>query len=483
MRNNKTKYTVLLFTSLLSCMLCIRAYAQTVDYAALKTSLSGLASKTPGKSVVGVSIIDVLSGETIFAYNADKALNPASNAKIVTAAAALKILGPEYKFQTELYGKPSSRNVQGALYLKGYADPSLKTADLWALAKELKADGVRRISGGIIVDDSYFDEDNLPFAYSDQPNEDNKFRTPVGAVSINHNALGIQIRPGTTAMAKANVNMDPPGYAIVANDSLTTVTGAYNPKISATGHEDRTKVRVWGQIPLSSGAAWYYRRIDNPSLFTGYALKGVLKELGISVGGDVKTGSIPSGTPLIARHSSQALSSVLWDTGKMSNNFVTEMILKTIGAQTTSGPSTWEASTSAVKKLLSKWGLAKGSYKYRNGSGLFSANEFSADHFCQVLRNAYLDATIRPEFLAQLATGGADGTIRSRYHAKFAKRYVRAKTGTLESVSALSGYVFDIKGQRPIAFSILVNNASGYVAAARKYQEEIVTAIAKHLNN
>ncbi|MBN2529866.1 MAG: D-alanyl-D-alanine carboxypeptidase/D-alanyl-D-alanine-endopeptidase [Deltaproteobacteria bacterium] len=485
MRRIKLKHP-LWFFSLMLCsivgLLSSRLEAQQRDFTSLKNTLSVIAGKKPGNTVAGVSVMDVNSGEIIYALKGDEPLNPASNAKIVTAAAALKLLGPEFKFQTELYGKVNMRNVQGPLYIKGYADPSLMTQDLWALAKELKADGVRRIGGGIIVDDSYFDDINWPFAYDEQPNEDNKFRTPVGAVSVNHNALGIQIRPGATAMAKAFVDMDPPEYAMVVNDTLTSATGAYTPRISATTYEDRTRVRVWGQIPLGSKPTWFYRRIDNPSLFTGYALKGVLKELGISVGGDVRTGGIPSGTPLIARHSSEPLSSVLWETGKMSNNFVTEMVLKTIGAEVGKAPGNWDVATSAVAELLEKWGVKKGTYTYRNGSGLFSANKIAPEQFCQVLRHAYLDATIRPEFLSQLATGGADGTIQSRYRHPAAERHVRAKTGTLDSVSALSGYIFDKKGQRPIAFSILVNNASGYVAAARNWQEDIATAIAKFLN-
>lgn len=475
--------------AVLLCLLCIGTLvpnalrAAEFNAEALKGALTAIAARKPGNSVVGIEVVDVNSGTVIFSLNGDKPLNPASNTKIVTAAAALKILGPEFRFQTELYGKTSFRNVQGALYLKGYADPSLMTSDLWTLARALKADGIRRIGGGIIVDDSYFDGENLPFAYDEQPNEDNKFRTAIGAVSVNHNALGIQIRPGPTAMAKAIVDFDPPEYAMVVNDTLTSASGAYTPRISATPYEDRTRVRVWGQIPLGSSPTWYYRRIDNPSLFAGYALKGILKDLGISVGGDVRTGAIPSGTPLIARHESEALSSVLWETGKMSNNFVTEMVLKTIGAETQKGPGTWEAATSAVSELLANWGIKKGTYKYRNGSGLFSANEISASQFCTVLRSAYLDATIRPEFLTQLATGGADGTIQSRYRHPAAQRYVRAKTGTLDDVSALSGFVLDKSGRHPIAFSIVVNKASGYVAAARNYEEDIVTAIARALNN
>jgi D-alanyl-D-alanine carboxypeptidase/D-alanyl-D-alanine-endopeptidase (penicillin-binding protein 4) len=332
------------------------------------------------------------------------------------------------------------------------------------------------------VDDTYFDDNNLPYAYDQQPHEDNKFRAPVGAVSLNFNALSILVRPGPTAMVKARVLFDPPGYAAVINDTVTVGLGTHNPKISAVKFENRTKVRVWGQIPLGSKPARYYRRIDNPSLFSGYGLKGVLKEAGIAVGGDVRTGQVPPGLPLIASHSSLPLSSILWNTGKMSNNFVTETILKTIGAETAESPATWDAATSAVEKVLEGWGIKPGSYQYKNGSGLFNANKVSASQFCRVLVGAYSDIGIRPEFLAQLATGGVDGTIGARYRSDVTKRHVRAKTGTLSSVSALTGYVFDKKGEHPIAFSILVNKAAGYVFAARNYQEKLVTAIAKFLN-
>ncbi len=452
------------------------------SFDSLKSTLGSIASRTPGRSVTGVTVVDVLSGDVIFSKNGDTLYNPASNSKVVTASAALKLLGPEYVYSTELYGKIDGRSIAGVLYIKGHGDPSLTSADLWEMVAELKAKGIRRIRAGIIVDDSYFDENNLPYAFDQQPGEDNKFRAPVGAVSLNHNALSVMIAPGPAAMSKAKVTMNPPEYAELVNDTLTSASGAYTPGISATSFEERTKIRVWGQIPLGTHIAKYYRRIDNPSLFTGYGLKGVLQDAGITVGGDVSTGKIPPGTPLLAKNISRPLSSILWHTGKMSNNFVTESILKTIGANASSGPATWENATSAVAGLLETWGIPKGSYTYKNGSGLFNANRFSTSQFCKVLRFAYLDPAIRPEFLSQLATGGVDGTIASRFRGPEAKRYVRAKTGTLESVSALTGYVMDKRGEHPVVFSILVNKASGYISGARKYQEDIVTAIARYLN-
>ena len=462
--------------------LSLVAQDESVGFSSLKKKLAALAGKGVGNAVVGVTIADVNTGQVIYSRNADSLLNPASNAKIVTAACALKVLGPEFRFDTSLHGKRDGVAIRGSLYIKGHADPTLSTEDLWEMSMKLRAAGIHRVEGGIVVDDTYFDSQNLPFAFDQQPNEDNKFRTPVGAVSLNHNALAIDIQPAASGMAKAKVVLDPPGYAILINDTLTVGKGAHNPKISSTTFENRTRVRVWGQIPLGARLTTYYRRIDNPSLFSGYGLKGVLERVGISVGGDVKMGTLPSGTPLLASHRSLPLSSVLWETGKMSNNFVTETILKTMGAEASKDAGTWEKAVGEVERVMAGWGIPAGSYVYRNGSGLFDADKISTSQLVKVLRSVYLNSEIRPEFLAQLATGGVDGTIASRYKRASAKRHVRAKTGTLSDVSALSGYVLDKGGQHPIAFSILVNKAPGYVSAARRYQEEIVTAIANFLN-
>ena len=450
--------------------------------AELGKDLAKIAANPPGGASAGIAVVDVATGTEIFSARGDDPFNPASNVKIVTAVCALKRLGPEFRFATNLYGRQDGVAVRGPLYVKGHADPTLSTADLWSMAQNLATAGVRRIEGGIVVDDTYFDTENLPYAYDQQPDEDNAFRAPVGAVSLNHNSLAITIAPGTQGMRPARVRLDPSEYAVLVNDSVTIASGAHNPKISSTKLDNRTRVRVWGQVPLGTRPVTYFRRIDNPSLFTGYGLKGVLEKVGISVGGEVQVGSVPPGTQLLAEHLSEPLSSVLWETGKVSNNFVTEMVLKTMGAESTGGPGTWEASVSAVAETLAGWGMDEKSYVYRNGSGLFDANRFSARQLVAVLRAAYLDSTIRPEFISQLATGGVDGTIKSRYQARAARRYVRAKTGTLDDVSTLSGYVFDAQGRRPIAFSILVGDASGYVSASRAYQERIVTAIASFLN-
>ena len=448
----------------------------------LGRTLAALAAASPGNAKVGIAVIDVASHAVVFQKNPDAPMNPASNTKIVTAACALKRLGPEFRYLTSLHGNRDGAVIRGPIYLKGHADPTLSMEALWEMARPLKAAGIRRVEGGVVVDDSYFDEHNLPYAYDQQKDEDAAFRAPVGAVSLNDNTLSITIQPAPQGMAPASLFLDPPGYAVLVNDTVTVAKGANSPKISATPYGNRTKIRVWGQVPLGARPVTYYRRVDNPSLLAGFGLKSVLADLGISVGGDVQTGTLPPGAPILAEHRSLPLASILFEAGKLSNNFVAETVLKTIGAESKSGPGTWEAALSAAGEVLAIFGLPKESYTYRNGSGLFDANRFSALQLAKITAAAYLDSTIRPEFLSQLAIGGADGTIESRFADPAARRYVRAKTGTLDDVSALTGIVFDASGSRPIAFSIIVNEAPGLVSASRAYEEKIVTAIARYLH-
>ncbi|MCP4199057.1 MAG: D-alanyl-D-alanine carboxypeptidase/D-alanyl-D-alanine-endopeptidase, partial [Proteobacteria bacterium] len=337
----------------------------------LGRTLATLSANSPGNSRVSISVIDVTTGTLIFKKSDTELMNPASNVKIITTACALKQLGGEFRFATSLHGKIDGSVIRGPVYIKGHADPTLSTDVLWKMSRDLKAAGVRRVEGGVVVDDSYFDGDNLPYAYDQQKDEDATFRSPVGAVSLNHNTLAITIRPAVQGMKPARLFLDPPGYAILVNDSVTMEGGANNPKISAIAYENRTRIRVWGQVQLGNRPVTYYRRVDNPSLLAGHGLKAVLESMGISVGGGVQTGPLPAGTLKLVEHRSKPLSNIIYEAGKVSNNFVAEMVLKTMGAESTKGAGTWENAIASVSKILIGWGLDDGSYVYRNGSGLF----------------------------------------------------------------------------------------------------------------
>ena len=453
-------------------------YAPLVS--AIKTVIR---EQTMGEAVVGIDVVEIASGRRITSLHPDVPLNPASNVKIITAYAALEILRPEYTFETALYGDAGSGSVLSQLALKGYGDPSLTTDDLVTMVQALGTRGVTKIAGPLIVDDTFFDDVRLPYAFDNFPkaDADSPFRAPVGAVSLNANTMEVSVGPGPYPGAQARVEVFPGGLVELRNETMTVGEGTSNVRIYTTTKKDGTPLmRVWGPVVSVSATRSYRKRVDDPARAAGHTLKQVLAQAGIT-SGDVAVGRMNTGTRMLASHKSLPLGALLLRVGKNSDNFYAEQLLKVVGAEAKGKPGTADKGIEAVQELLAKMGIDPTQVKYRNGSGLYDANKVAPSHLTAVLRHAYLVPEIRPEFVAHLATGGADGTLLHRYHDENARRRVRAKTGTLRDTSALSGYVLAPHGRSPVCFSIIVNRAPGRVAVFRSFQEKIVTAIAKFL--
>ena len=434
-----------------------------------------------GSATVGALFIDVETGEVLFAHHADDQLNPASNAKIVTAAAALALLGSDFRYETALLGTLDGTAVDGNLYLRGRGDPTLRTEDILALAVELRRRGVRVVRGDLVVDATYFDEEFEPPAYDQQPNERSYFRAVVGGVNVNRNVASIYIRPAAAVGRPALVTAVPSGYLDLVNDTVTVeAEAAQSLRLSSRPHDGGTRARVWGGIPLESRRRRLRTRIDNPTRFAGAALADALSSVGIRVTGRVRAGATTPGARMLAVHRSQTLAVILRLLGKISDNFTAETVLKTLGGGGPR-PATWERGRQAVRRYLESIGIAPDSYTLVNGSGLFDANRYSPRQLVTLLRALWGDSEIRPEFISQLAIGGVDGTIEGRFRRPPARGHVRAKTGTLATVTALSGYVLAPPGRHTVAFSILINRAGGRLGAGRRLQEQLVTAVAEHL--
>lgn len=429
--------------------------------------------------VVGVAIVDVGTGELLAAHSEHKPLNPASNAKLLTAAAALAVLGPNHKYVTALYGVQKGANV-GTLTLRGTGDPSLTTADVWELARGLKDAGVKRVDGDIVVDQRFFDEQFVPPAYDQQPSEWAPFRANVSAVALNENTVTMTVRPGAKGGA-ALVSFDPPGFVDVDGSVKTAESSAAQSiTLNLAPAGTRLKASVGGSIPENAKAMSFTKRADNPTLLAGYALKALLTQNGITVGGDVKAGEGGKGGAL-SSHTSKPLSTLLYELGKVSDNFYAEMVFKSLALERKGRPAKAGNAAEIVTKFLEETGAYEEGDVVKNGSGLFDANRTTAATFAKVLRTAYRDPTYGNEYVAQLAIGGADGTLRSRFKNAKQKMVVRAKTGTLEGAASLSGYVLAPAGRAPIAFSILVNGVAGKVGDARQAMDKCVNQIIEHL--
>ncbi|HVJ92371.1 MAG TPA: D-alanyl-D-alanine carboxypeptidase/D-alanyl-D-alanine-endopeptidase [Labilithrix sp.] len=423
---------------------------------------------------IGVVIMDVETGNIVASSGEHLVLNPASNAKLYTAAAALAMLKATHRYQTTLSGTVQNGGVSG-LVLRGRGDPSLRSRDLWQMALELKAHGVRRVDGDIFVDQKFFDEQTTPPAFEQQPNEWASFRAPVSAVALNGNTVTLTVRPTTTGQP-ATAWFDPPGFVDVDGTVKTGEDGADAVILELSPSGKRLAAKLGGTVGADAKLVRYTRRVDDPRLLPGYALKAIFDEAGIKVGGDVKLGSGEKGT-VIARHESEPLSTLLYALGKNSDNFYAEMIFKSIAAETKARPAKSQDASAIVAAWLAKNDLGDAGLVVKNGSGLFDSNRTTAFSVAKLLRYCWQDPTIRNEFVAQLAIGGVDGTLHKRFRNTRARRAVRAKTGTLDDAIALSGYVLGPTGKNTLAFSILFNHVAGHAASARMAADKLVELI------
>ncbi|MDF2693274.1 MAG: D-alanyl-D-alanine carboxypeptidase [Labilithrix sp.] len=423
---------------------------------------------------IGVVVMDADNGTILAQAGEHAVLNPASNAKLYTAGAALALLKGTHRYQTTLSGSVKSNAVSN-LMLRGHGDPSLRSRDLWQMVLELKAHGVRRVEGDILVDQKFFDEQTTPPAFEQQPNEWAAFRAPVSAVALNGNTVTLAIRPTTTGQP-ATAWFDPPGFVDVDGSVKTGEDGADTVVLDLSASGKRLSAKLAGTVGADAKLVRYTRRVDDPRLLAGYALKSILEEQGVKVGGDVKLGSEKGGT-VIARHESEPLSTLLYALGKNSDNFYAEMIFKSISAEAKARPAKSQESAETVTAWLAKNDLGDAGLVIKNGSGLFDSNRVTAFSVAKLLRHCWQDSAMKNEFVAQLAIGGVDGTLHKRFRDTRAHRAVRAKTGTLDDAIALSGYVLGPGGKNTIAFSVLFNHVAGHAASARMAADKLVELI------
>ena len=430
---------------------------------ALKASLLEVLQREPlSASRVGMHMVSLEDGSVVFSHNGDELLNPASNVKLVTAAAALVTLGPEYRFETEFLVEPElvAGGKVKTLYVRGKGDPTMTTERLYQVASELFHTGLREVQE-IVLDDSWFDAEATPPGY-DQEDTDRAYMAPTGALSLNWNAVGVYLRPGEAAGQKGVVELEPHSDFFVVENALTTGSRrARRFSVSSEAAGDRQRIVVRGQVPAGGGYVSLWKKIDNPTMYFGQTLKQMLAMRGVKVRGRVKPGSISSKAKLLYVSHSETFDIVLKRLNKLSSNFVAEQLLKTMGAEARGMPGTFTKGIDVVEDFLAREvGIPRGTYVMKNGSGLNDTNRFSAVQLHRVLRHMYQRFPLAPEYLSSLGIAGKDGTLRYRFDGTEAVGRLRAKTGTLENVSALSGYVQAAGGER-IIFSMVVNDYPG----------------------
>ncbi|MEM7433564.1 MAG: D-alanyl-D-alanine carboxypeptidase/D-alanyl-D-alanine-endopeptidase [Myxococcota bacterium] len=426
---------------------------------------------------IGIDVVRLHDGASLYQKHPTRPLNPASNQKLLTAAAALWRLGPTFRASTKVEGIVRDGQVD-RLVVRAAGDPSLGYRGLFALAQALRLRGVDRVEQ-ILVDDGYFDDQTLPPAFEQQPDETAAFRAAVAAFSVDRNSYTVHVGPGRAPGEPGRVRVLADEYITVDNKTTTKASGP--PKLQIdhkTLPDGGLSVVVRGEVPSTVRTLYYRRRVPDPKAHAASLWVRAMRQAGIEGTMSVRYGPVVERLPVLADMPSAELSTLLHSVGKWSDNFAAEMLLKIMGAEAVT-PGTSQKGTEVVIAELAERGVDVEGLVMVNGSGLFDGNRVAPRHITQTLRAAYRDPAIAPEYISQLAVGGADGTLQSRLKNLPKPRMVRAKTGTLRDVIALSGYVLGTP-EHSVAFSMLANGIAGKQAQARDLFDSIVRVLARY---
>jgi len=428
---------------------------------------------------VGVCVVSLDTGAWLYARDADVLLNPASNVKLFTSAAALARLGPEFRFDTEflLDAGTGGAAAPRTLYVRGKGDPSVVTERLYAMAADLSHLGLRRVAD-IVLDDSWFDAERIAPGF-DQEDGDRAYLAPTGALSLNFNTVAVHVAPGDRVGAPARVELEPdsPFFELVNRTVTVGPRSARRLVPSSQPLPGRQRIVVEGRVPLGGRPSATWRKIDDPPRYFGETLRRLLEARGVRVVGRVRPGPVPPDARLFHVAESEPLDELVRRLNKSSNNFTAEQLMKALGAATSGPPGHLGGGVAAVEQLLAELGIPRGSYVMKNGSGLNDANRFSARQTVRLLAAMARRFPLASEYLASLPVAGKDGTIRWRMEGTEAVGRVRAKTGTLDGVSTLAGYVETASRER-LAFAIFVNDHLGRAWTVTPVVDAMVAALA-----
>lgn len=458
-------------------LLVVGRGVEAKESAPLAQTIASLVRRAGLGDGLGIHVVRLQDSEELYRNQPERPRNPASNQKLLTSAAALWRLGPAFCATTKVEGIIENGRV-ATMVIRPSGDPSLGYAGLDALAEALRLRGVDTVDR-ILIDDSYFDQQNLPPAFEQQPNETASFRAAISAFSVERNSYVVHIGPGPTVDAPGRVRVLPDEYVQIENRTVTTAGGPPTPRIDEKLTDDgRLRILVDGAIPQQVRTLYYRRRIPEPKVHAAMLLVRALRKAGMQGKLAVAYDLAPQSQPLIADLASPPLSLLLYALGKWSDNFSAEMLLKIMGAEAEK-PGTSARGLIAVRQELERMGVDTEGLIMVNGSGLFDGNQVAPSHLTATLVAAYRDPAIRAEYVAHLAVAGSDGTLQSRLQDLPRARMVRAKTGTLRDVVALSGYVLGAP-DRSVAFSFLANGVAGRQTDARKLADDIVRALADY---
>jgi D-alanyl-D-alanine carboxypeptidase/D-alanyl-D-alanine-endopeptidase (penicillin-binding protein 4) len=395
------------------------------------------------------------------ALNAASPRNPASVMKLVTSLMALDTLGPNFHWKTEAYIRGSLQQgvLDGDLILKGYGDPNLSPERFWQFLYGLRERGIRVIKGDLIIDGSYFaapteqrgDFDGKPQrAYNALPHP----------LSLNFQATQVHLVPDQGS-ATVHAFTYPPLANMEIRNQMKLVAGPCqgqrsNPVVHLAEQQAGATLELQGEYSSSCPEWSGNYLVMDPAEHVGGAFRALWKQLGGELKGRVREGLIPQQAKRFHSIESPPLAEVIRSMNKFSNNLISRMLLLTVAAEGRGAPADIAKGQDLVQDWLTSWQLPAGMVRVGNGSGLTRDGRISVEVLGRMLQGAYA-GPLMPEYIASLPLAGIDGTMRKRLRKTDLVGRAHIKTGTLNGVSAMAGYVQDRNNQRWVV-ALIINH-------------------------
>ncbi|MDR2240753.1 MAG: D-alanyl-D-alanine carboxypeptidase/D-alanyl-D-alanine-endopeptidase [Zoogloeaceae bacterium] len=428
---------------------------------------------------VAIFVQEVDARAPRLSVNAAAPMNPASVMKLLTTYAGLELLGPAYTWRTEVYAAGPIRDgvLTGDLVLKGYGDPKLGLEQFWLLLRQLRAKGLREIRGDLVLDRAYFAaQPHDPARFDNEPLR--PYNVGPDALLLNYKSIRLDFAldaadgsvtvSAEPALAQLElVNLVKPGKGACGSAWYDDIGMEFIPAGASA------RLILSGSYSVACGEKSRHVAVfDHPQFIAG-VFRPLWSELGGRFEGVVREGGAPAGARLLARAESPALAEVVREINKFSNNVMARQLYLTLGAETGKPPARNAEANAALRAWLERKGLRIPELSIENGAGLSRSDRISADSLARLLAAAWA-SPVMPEFIASLPLAGVDGTMRKRLAGDAIAGQTHVKTGYLEGVRALAGYVLDKNGKRVIVV-FLANHPNA--TAAKAAQDALLSCV------
>jgi serine-type D-Ala-D-Ala carboxypeptidase/endopeptidase (penicillin-binding protein 4) len=426
---------------------------------------------------VSIYVRDAGTNEIIIDQGIDTPRSPASTIKVLTTFAALDMLGPAYTWKTRAYvdGQLANGVLHGDLFLVGSGDPYMTGERWWNFVQNVREQGLAKVAGDVVIDNSYFapvvdnraDFDAQPFrTYNVLPD----------ALMVNFQTSRFTVTT-SAQRAKPQIVVNPLPANLVINNQLQLGSGkcqGYNRGVSfdAPDANDPKTLLVSGVFPASCGTFSISRAIMTAPQYAYGTFRTLWTQSGGAIDGAMRVATLSSQAKLLYEHDSLPLSEVIRLVNKYSNNVMARHLLLTLGAEKFGPPASVESGRNAVRAWLVNRRINMAGFVLDNGSGLSRAERVTARGLGEMLDTAW-HSPFMPEFAASLPLAATDGTLRNRFKSPGMQGRIRLKTGHLDDVSALAGFVNAASGKTYVVV-IFINHPGAQTGIGEVIQAELI---------